>query len=242
MLGGKVALRIEDSKTESGTAGFDERMQDDLHWLGLEWDGPILRQSQQVGQYMAAGNHLRDQGLLYPCFCTDAEVTTPSPGPAPDGSPLYAGTCKHLDRGDIITRLESDAVQFRLDAEAAIARAGMLTYSAVAPLITDRPQIRYARPEIWGDIVLQAQGTPSSPRLRTVIDDAAQGITHVFVDRAMAAEADIQTLLQTMLGLPSPVYAFRRVLADDQQNRHKPLAELRAAGWTPADIRRSVGL
>lgn len=240
MLGGKVALRMEDSKTKSGTAGFDEMIRDDLHWLGLEWAGPILRQSEQLGQYVAAGDHLRVQGLLYPCFCSDAEIAAASPRPAPDGSPLYAGTCKQLDRGAIITRLErGDAVRFRLDTAGAIAMAGMVTYSAVAPLITDRPQIRYARPEIWGDIALQAQGAPASRILRAVIDDAAQGITHVVLDRGLEAESDIRALLLTVLGLPSPIYAFHRGVP--YPGADQPLAELRAAGWTPAEIRAAVG-
>jgi glutamyl-Q tRNA(Asp) synthetase len=249
LLGGTALLRIEDIDAERSKPEFVAAIMADLAWLGLDWPEPVLQQSQRMDAYADAGNHLRGQGLLYPCFCSRSEIAAAAKGTDPDGAPLYPGTCRHLDRGAQIERLErGDPVQFRLDTEAAMARAGMLTFTVVGPLVTDRPQIRHARPERWGDVVLQRKGTPTSYHLSVVVDDAAQGITHVTRGRDMEAATDIHVLLQMLLGLPSPIYHFHRLILDDEGKKlakskgSQSLADLRAQGWTQADVRRAVGL
>ena len=249
LLGGTALLRIEDIDAERSKPEFVAAIMADLAWLGLDWPEPVLQQSQRMGAYADAGNHLRGQGLLYPCFCSRSEIAAAATGTDPDGAPLYPGTCRHLDRGAQIERLErGDPVQFRLDTEAAMARAGMLTFTVVGPLVTDRPQIRHARPERWGDVVLQRKGTPTSYHLSVVVDDAAQGITHVTRGRDMEAATDIHALLQMLLGLPSPIYHFHRLILDDEGKKlaksrgSQSLADLRAQGWTQEDVKRAVGL
>jgi glutamyl-Q tRNA(Asp) synthetase len=249
LLGGTALLRIEDIDAERSKPEFVAAIMEDLTWLGLDWPEPVLQQSQRMDDYADAGNHLRGQGLLYPCFCSRSEIAAAATGTDPDGAPLYPGTCRHLDRGAQIERLErGDPVQFRLDTEAAMARAGMLTFTVVGPLVTDRPQIRHARPERWGDVVLQRKGTPTSYHLSVVVDDAAQGITHVTRGRDMEAATDTHVLLQMLLGLPSPIYHFHRLILDDEGKKlakskgSQSLADLRAQGWTQADVRRAVGL
>ena len=248
-LGGTALLRIEDIDSERCKPEFTAGIYEDLQWLGLNWPAPVMLQSQRMDVYAAAGNQLRDQHLLYPCFCSRTDVAALATRTDPDGAPLYPGTCRHLDRGDQIERLQrGDPVQFRLDTEAALARAGMLTFSVVGPLVTDRPQIRYARPERWGDVVLQRKGTPTGYHLSVVVDDAAQGITHVTRGRDMEAATDLHVLLQLLLNLPTPIYHFHRLILDDDgrklaKSKGSPsLASLRDAGWTPDDIRRAVGL
>ena len=111
----------------------------------------------------------------------------------------------------------------------------------------DRPQIHYIRPERWGDVVLQRKGTPTSYHLSVVIDDAAQGVTHVTRGRDMEASTDIHVLLQFLLGLPSPIYNFHKLLLDHDgkklsKSRGSPsLQDLRNAGRTPEDIRHALG-
>ena len=248
-LGGTALLRIEDIDSERCKPEFTAGIYEDLQWLGLNWPAPVMLQSQRMDVYAAAGNQLRDQHLLYPCFCSRTDVAALATRTDPDGAPLYPGTCRHLDRGEQIERLQrGDPVQFRLDTEAALARAGMLTFSVVGPLVTDRPQIRYARPERWGDVVLQRKGTPTGYHLSVVVDDAAQGITHVTRGRDMEAATDLHVLLQLLLNLPTPIYHFHRLILDDDgrklaKSKGSPsLASLRDAGWTPDDIRRAVGL
>jgi glutamyl-Q tRNA(Asp) synthetase len=248
-LGGIALLRIEDIDLERSKPEFVAAIFQDLHWLGFSWPEPVMLQSERMDIYADAGNHLRDQGLLYPCFCSRTELAASSEGNDPDGAPLYPGTCRHMQRGEQIERLErGDPVQFRLDVEKAMDRVGMLTFSVVGPLITDRPQIRHAWPERWGDVVLQRKGMPTSYHLSVVVDDAAQGITHVTRGRDMEAATDIHALLQMLLGLPSPIYNFHKLILNDDGKKlaktrnSEGLADLRAKGWTPEDVRRAVGL
>ena len=248
-LNGIALLRIEDIDTERCKPEFVDAIMADLHWLGLDWPTPVMMQSERFDVYADAGNRLRDADLLYPCFCTRSEIAALATDTDPDGAPLYPGTCRHLHRGEQIERLQSgDPVQFRLDMQGATARAGMLTFSLVGPLITDRPQIRYARPERWGDVVLQRKGTPTSYHLSVVVDDAAQAISHVTRGRDMEAATDLHVLLQMLLGLPSPIYHFHRLILDDDgrklsKSKGSPsLGSLRDQGWTPADVRQALGL
>ena len=248
LLRGTALLRIEDTDPQRSKPEFAKAIVDDLSWLGLQWPEPVLVQSARFEIYAQAGNQLRDMDLLYPCFCSRTEVAEHATETDPDGAPLYPGTCRHLDRGTVIERLQrGDPVQFRLDTSQAIERAGMLSYSVVGPLVTDRPQIRYARPQRWGDVVLQRKGTPTSYHLSVVVDDAEQGITHVTRGRDMEAATDIHILLQMLLGLPSPIYNFHRLILDDEGKKlaksrgSQSLADLRQQGWTPDDVRRAVG-
>ena len=247
-LGGIAHLRIEDIDLNRCKPEFTEAIIEDLHWLGLEWPEPVMVQSERFAIYADAANHLRDLGLLYPCFCSRTEIAETSTDTDPDGAPLYPGTCKHLSSRERIERLErGDPVQFRLDVDRARAMAGMLTYTVIGPTILDRPGIRYARPERWGDVVLQRKDVPTSYHLSVVVDDAAQGITHVTRGRDLEAATDIHVLLQMLLGLQSPAYHFHRLLlADDgeklsKSKRSQSLRDLRAQGWTAEDIRRAVG-
>jgi glutamyl-Q tRNA(Asp) synthetase len=249
VLGGSALLRIEDTDPERSKPEFVAAIFEDLAWLGLRWPEPVLQQSKRFDIYADAGNELRDQHLLYPCFCSRSEIAARASETDPDGAPLYPGTCKHLHRGEQIERLErGDPVQFRLDTASALSRVGMLTFTVVGPLVTDRPQIRHARPERWGDVVLQRKGTPTSYHLSCVVDDAAQGVTHITRGRDMEAATDLHVLLQMLLGLPSPIYHFHKLILDDTGKKlaksrgSESLADLRAKGWTAEDVRRAVGL
>lgn len=248
LLEGTALLRMEDTDPERCKPEFAAAIIADLHWLGLSWPEPVLVQSERFDIYAAAANRLRDADLLYPCFCSRAEIAAAASDADPDGAPLYPGTCRHLDRGIQIERLErGDPVQFRLDTERAMALAGMLSFSVAGPLVTDRPQIRFARPERWGDVVLQRKGTPTSYHLSVVVDDAEQGITHVTRGRDMEAATDFHVLLQMLLGLPTPIYTFHKLILDDTGKKlskskgSQSLADLRNAGWTPQDVRRHLG-
>src|SRR5690606_42060718 len=121
------------------------------------------------------------------------------------------------------------------------------TFTVAQPTPRDRPQIRYARPGRWGDVVIQRKDVPTSYHLCVVVDDAAQGITHVTRGRDMEAATDIHVLLQFLLGLPSPSYTFHKLLLDDDGRKlaksrgSETLADLRAAGWTPERVREELG-
>ncbi|SMQ86296.1 glutamyl-Q tRNA(Asp) synthetase [Devosia lucknowensis] len=248
MLDGTVYLRIEDIDIQRCKPEFTQAIVEDLEWLGLSWAEPVLLQSERFDIYAEAANRLRQADLLYPCFCSRAEIAAAAQGSDPDGAPLYPGTCRHLSNAERIERLErGDPVQFRLDTGKARDRTGMLTYSVIGPTLNDRPQIRYARPERWGDVVLQRKDTPTSYHLSVVVDDAAQGVTHLTRGRDLEAATDIHVLLQMLLGLPTPIYHFHRLLLGDDGGKlakskgSQSLRDLRAQGWTPDDVRRAVG-
>jgi glutamyl-Q tRNA(Asp) synthetase len=248
-LGGTAHLRIEDIDLGRCKPEFTQAIFEDLRWLGLAWPEPVLYQSERFDLYADAANRLRDMDLLYPCFCTRAEIAENSTSTDPDGAPLYPGTCRHLSNAERIERLErGDPVQFRLDTEAAMARTGMLTFTVIGPTILDRPQIRYARPQRWGDVVLQRKDTPTSYHLSVVVDDAAQGITHVSRGKDLEAATDIHVLLQMLLSAPTVCYHFHRLVKDDAGEKlskskgSQSLRDFRSLGWTPDDVRRALGV
>lgn len=247
-MGGRFLLRIEDTDITRSKPEFTDAIFEDLSWLGLEWEEPVWRQSDRFEAYAAGADRLSRRGLLYPCFCSRTEIAAVSAGTDPDGAPIYAGTCRHLAPAEVEQRLAGGRdVQWRLKTDAATALTGLLPYTVAAPTPIDRPQIRYARPERWGDVVLQRKGTPTSYHLSVVIDDDAQGVTHVTRGRDMEPSTDIHVLLQMLLGLASPVYTFHKLILDDDGRKlakskgSTSLRSLREAGTTPEDVRRELG-
>lgn len=247
-LGGTFLLRLEDTDITRSRPEFAQAICEDLHWLGLSWPEPVMVQSTRFPIYAAVADRLRDRDLLFPCFCSRTDVIAHSIGTDPDGAPLYGGTCRHLGESEIAERLDrGDPVQYRLRGAEAIALAGPLTFTIAAPTPLDRPQIRYARPELWGDVIIQRKGTPTSYHLSVIIDDHAQGVTHVTRGRDMEPSTDIHVLLQMLLGLPQPIYTFHKLIHGEDgrklsKSKGSPtLRSLRETGWTAADVRAAVG-
>jgi len=247
-LGGQFLLRLEDIDPTRSKPEFAAAILEDLTWLGLNWPEPVMRQSERLPIYQQAAARLTEMDLLYPCFCSRAEIAAAAVGIDPDGAPLYGGTCRHLPRDVATERLaHGEPAAFRLDTERAMALTGPLTFTLAQPTPLDRPQIRYARPERWGDVVIQRKETPTSYHLSVVVDDAAQEISNVTRGRDMEAATDIHVLLQMLLGLPSPVYTFHRLILDADGRKlakskgSASLRDLRAAGWTAADVKRELG-
>ena len=247
-LGARFLLRIEDIDRARCKPEFTEAIFEDLAWLGLEWEQPVLSQSERMNAYAEAAAELRSQGLIYPCFCSRTEVAAHADGSDPDGAPIYGGTCRHLSDDEIEAHLRAGQIpQWRLATDDATERLGVMTYSIAGPSPADRPQLRYAQPQRWGDAVVVRKDTPTSYHLSVVVDDAAQGITHVTRGRDMEAATDLHILLQRLLGLPSPIYTFHKLILDDEgrklaKSKGSPsLASLRDEGWTPDDVRRAVG-
>jgi len=247
-LGGDFLLRLEDIDTTRCKPEFAEAIFEDLRWLGLDWPEPVMHQSDRFDAYADAATRLRDMDLLYPCFCSRTDVAASATGTDPDGAPIYGGHCRDLSADEIDRRLAAgEKPQWRLRTDAAHALTGMLTYTVAMPAPLDRPMIRHARPALWGDVVLIRRDTPASYHLSVVVDDAAQGITHVTRGRDMEAATDIHVLLQMLLGLSQPIYTFHRmILGEDGKKLSKSkgspsLRSLRESGWTAADIRAAAG-
>ena len=254
-LGGRFLLRIEDIDTGRCREEFVRGIFDDLAWLGLSWEEPVLRQSEHFDRYRAAARRLEDEGLLYPCFATRAEIAAAAraqPGLTdPDGAPLYPGLHKGLDRGEIDERkARGEPFALRIDMEKAIARArGMsggqdLDYTALDA--AGPPARMVAEPQRWGDAVIVRKDVPTSYHLAVVVDDALQGVTHVTRGKDLEAATGLHRLLQVLLGLPAPLYHHHALITDEdgrklsKSARDTALASLRRSGATAEEIRQRL--
>ena len=242
--GGVFLLRIEDIDGTRSRPEFIAAIERDLAWLGLAWDGPVLLQSQRLAYYAEAIDRLIAMGLLYPCFCTRAEIAASLSAPHGDGGPIYPGTCRHLAQNERERRMAGEEHAWRLD----LARALDLL-SPAAEEMPEQPRhegplswrdelagVVTAIPQIHGDVILARKDAPASYHLAVTIDDAAQGVTHVVRGNDLFAATHIHRLLQALLGLPTPVYHHHALLADAsgmrlaKRNRAPTLESLRAAG------------
>ncbi len=252
---GRFLLRIEDIDATRCRPEYEAAIYEDLAWLGLAWDEPVRRQSEQFAAYRAAIERLDAQGLVYASFESRAEIAqlvrareASGPWPCdPDGAPLYPGDARTLAAEERARRIAAgEPYALRLDMAAAVARAGSLTWrerdadGRVATVAAD--------PAAWGDVVLARKETPTSYHVSVVVDDAAQAITDVVRGRDLRAATAVHRLLQALLGLPAPVYEHHLLILDadgrklSKSTQATGLRELRAGGATPADIRRMVGL
>ncbi|NBC32747.1 MAG: tRNA glutamyl-Q(34) synthetase GluQRS [Alphaproteobacteria bacterium] len=240
--GGRFLLRIEDIDPGRCRPEYDAAIREDLAWLGLGWDGPVLRQSDRLAAYAEALQRLSDLGVLYPCFCTrkDIQAEIARLGQAPHGpdGPLYPGTCRHLDPAEREARLaRGEAHAVRLDVGLADRLAGPLAWH-------DHEEGRQtARPALLGDVILARKDSPASYHLSVVVDDAAQGVTLVTRGRDLFHATHLHRLLQALLGYAVPLYHHHGLITDEAGRRlakrsdAAALRALRAAGASPAEIR-----
>jgi glutamyl-Q tRNA(Asp) synthetase len=252
--GGRLLLRTEDIDATRCRPEFEAAIYEDLAWLGIVWETPVRRQSEHLADYREALEKLSAHGLIYPSFETRAEIAkfvaqreASGRWPRdPDGAPLYPGTAKLLSSDERRRLLESDTpYALRLDMAAACARAGSLGWREHG----EGPDGEAgAQPEAWGDVILARKETPTSYHLSVVVDDALQGVTEVVRGQDLFWSTGVHRLLQQLLGLPEPTYRHHRLILDAEGRKLSKsteatgLRELRAAGATPAGIRRLVGL
>lgn len=198
--GGRFRLRIEDIDGPRSRADFVEEIFADLAWLGLMPDGEPGFQSRRVASYARAADRLRDDGLLYPCVCTRAEIAAAATRSGPDG-PVYPGTCKGR-------AVDPEGAAWRLDVAAACARTGPLEWT------DERAGVQAARPDLLGDVVLVRKDLPASYHLAATVDDAADGVTLVTRGMDLFAATHVHRLLQELLGLAVPVWHHHPLLVE----------------------------
>jgi glutamyl-Q tRNA(Asp) synthetase len=255
--GGRLLLRIEDIDTARCRPEFEAAIYEDLAWLGIAWENPVRRQSEHLADYSKALEKLSAQGLIYPSFESRAEIArlvaqreADAPWPRdPEGVPHYPGAAKSLPPDERARLLESGApYALRLDMAAACAHAGDLVWTEQGEGPGGETGTIAARPQAWGDVILARKETPTSYHLSVVVDDALQGVTEVVRGADLFRSTAVHRLLQQLLGLPQPAYRHHRLVLDGEGRKLSKstaatgLRELRAAGTTPADIRRLAGL
>lgn len=218
--GGRVILRVEDLDTARCPRRYADQMEADLRWLGLDWDegpgaggadGPYY-QSRRTALYQAALERLTDLGLVYPCFCTRAELHAASAPHREDGQVVYAGTCRRLTAAEAAerARLRSPALRLRVpEEESAFTDGHMGVY-------------RENLARDCGDFLLRRSDGMFAYQLAVVVDDAAMGITEVVRGADLLSSTPRQLLLYRLLGLPAPSFIhFPLLLAPDGRRLSK---------------------
>ena len=250
--GGRFLLRIEDTDFTRCRPEYEATILDDLAWLGLDWEQPVRRQSDHRADYDAALERLRNMGVLYRCFRTRRELMElagmaahaddPVDAQAFAGGPVSADEeAERLGRGE--------AFAWRLSLTAA--RARLSDFSALTWVEQGRdpghdPGMRHAEPDALGDMVLGRKDIGAGYVIASVIDDAAQGISHVIRGEDLIPTTSIQRVLQALLDLPTLVYRHHPLLLGPdgrryaKRDRSVTLAELRAQGMTAETLRAEL--
>lgn len=258
---GQFVLRIEDIDTTRSRPHWERQILDDLDWLGLRWDGEVLRQTDRIDAYGAALKMLWQQGFVYGCTCNRRDIESAASAPqegaprlGPDGL-VYPGTC----RGQITARNTGpdlpQGLALRLDLDRALATLDLSqplafqeegrTQGIPQGLIELEPSDAISD---IGDIIISRKNFSGSYHLSVVLDDAAQNITDVIRGADLFDATFIHIVLQRLLDLPTPIYHHHRLIRDETGKRlakrddARAIARYRDDGATPADIRRMVGL
>ncbi|WP_299983386.1 tRNA glutamyl-Q(34) synthetase GluQRS [uncultured Ruegeria sp.] len=248
--GGEFLLRIEDIDQSRSRPQWETQIYDDLHWLGLRWPQPVMRQSDRLGQYRQALEALIDLGLVYPCGCKRADIETAAGAPqegmpqfGPDGR-IYPGTCRKRPLSDAGSQ---DVL--RLDMNKAIIASELRTFCETGEAFAGaHPLDANTLLDAVGDIILVRRNMGSSYHLSVVVDDADQNITHVVRGQDLFDATQIHVLLQGLLELPTPVYHHHRLIRDTTGKRlakrddARAISLYRQQGASPAEIRAMVGL
>ena len=244
--GGRFVLRIEDIDVTRCRPGFEAAICEDLAWLGLRWETPVLRQSEHLADYRRALDELAARGLVYRCFRTRREVLE-AMASAPHGPPEgFRGAALAPD--EEARRLAAgEPFAWRLSLETALARAGPLSFvEAGEGPGGERGAIAVdARPA--GDVVLARKDVGVAYHLAVVIDDARQAVTEVIRGRDLFEATHIQRLLQALLGLPEPRYRHHPLVAGPdgrrlaKRDRAETLRAIRERGVSAAEVRAELG-
>ena len=209
--GGRFLLRIEDLDQTRSRPQFVQGIRDDLAWLGLRFTPPVLVQSERAGAYARALEALRERGLVYPCFCTRADIAQSLTAPHGDAAASYPGTCRGLP--DDPGRRVATPHSWRLDSGQALEIAGVPSWRE------DGGRRFTAAPGDIGDAILARKDAPAAYHLACVVDDAASGVTLVVRGEDLRPSTPVQRLLQRLLGLPEPTYLHHPLVVHEDGRR-----------------------
>lgn len=256
-MGGRFLVRIEDVDGTRARADHVAGILEDLCWLGLSFEPEIRYQSAHLADYEAALRKLDELGLVYTSFASrkeiQAEIGRHAGWPRdPDGAPLFPPFERALPGEEVETRLaRGDLHARRLNMDRALALVpevsgpGLFWQESADPGFGALRAVR-AEPQVWGDILLSRKDAPASYTLAVVVDDAAQGVSHVVRGQDLFHASATQRLLQQLLGLPVPLYHHHRLIVDgagrklSKSLKSTSLKALRAEGMTAEAVRQMV--
>lgn len=250
--GGRFVLRIEDIDPTRCRPEFEAAILEDLAWLGLDWETPVRRQSDHLGEYTAVIEALDARGLLYRCFRTRKEVMD-AIGDAPHGPVEAARPGPHAPEEEARLLAEGRPFAWRLSLDRARAELGEAAWGALSFLEEGagpdgESGVVAARPETAGDVVLARKDAGVAYHLAVTHDDALQGITHVIRGQDLFEATHVQRLIQALMGWPAPIYRHHRLLTGPdgrryaKRDRSVTLAELRERGVTAQALRAEIGV
>lgn len=239
---GRFILRLEDIDTVRCKREFEQVILDDLIWLGLDWEEPVRRQSEHFGDYDAVLERLQALGVVYRCFKTRREILEDI-ARAPHGiGDVYPGPVAAMSADEEAERIATGRpFAWRLSLDRCRDALGA-RYRAMR-FVEDGTGEQLADPAPLGDVILARKDVGTSYHVAVVHDDALQGISHVIRGKDLAALTPLHVLLQTLLGLPTPVYRHHRLLLDEngerfaKRNQSVTLKSLRESGMTPPELR-----
>jgi glutamyl-Q tRNA(Asp) synthetase len=245
--GGRLLLRMEDTDPTRCRREFEVGILEDLAWLGVGHETLPRRQSEHWPDYADALGRLQSLGLVYPCFCTRGEIAARAGGARdPDSAPIHRGPCcDPLDPAVAARLARGEPHALRLNVAVAAAQTGELAFAEYGE--GELAAEAAATPLDWGDVALSGKARPATYHLAVVVDDALQGVTDVVRGRDLLPSTSIHRLLQALLCLPVPRYRHHRLLLDAEGAKlsksaaSTPLADLRAAGVTAAQLRAALG-
>ncbi len=252
-VGGQFVLRIEDIDSGRCKPEYEEAILQDLDWLGLQWEEPVVRQSEHRETYRETLRILETLGVTYPCFCTRKEIQEEAARSlhAPHGPEgiLYPGTCRSLSPEQIEQRLATgDRPVVRLDlARARTLIGGEIYFEEIGRGPEGKTGTILCAPELLGDIVLARKDIGVSYHLCVVADDARQQINLVARGEDLFHATSIQRLLQELLGLPAPTYDHHKLILAangrrlSKRDEDQSIRSLREAGHSARDIRQQLG-
>ena len=230
--GGEVVLRVEDLDRERSKPGFVDAVQRDFERLGLTWDrGPYFQHDRDEA-YQAALDQLDARGLLYPCYCTRADLHAAS-APHRGEKPVYPGTCRGLSPVERAARRDAGRTP-----------ATRLRVPDETVAFHDLVQGDYAQDlaRECGDFLGRRSDGAFAYQLAVVVDDAAQGVTSVVRGVDLLCSTPQQIHLQRLLGLPEPSYAHVPLVVAEagrrlsKRDRDAALDELIARFGTPEAV------
>jgi len=242
---GRFLLRMEDYDRARSRPEFEAAIHEDLAWLGLAWEEPVLRQRDRFPAYEAALAELDRLGLLYPAFLSRAEIAAAASAGLrdPDGAPLYPGGESDWSNARRKQAIDSGApYALRLDMRRALAGLRSLTWDEADPFSCGPTKPKQADPAAWGDVLLARKEVRASYHLAVVVDDAHQGVTDVVRGRDLEAATSVHRMLQTLLGLPAPRYFHHRLVLDEtgaklsKSRDSETIRHRRERGETPAEL------
>ncbi|MHC4376740.1 MAG: tRNA glutamyl-Q(34) synthetase GluQRS [Planctomycetota bacterium] len=232
--GGRVVLRSEDLDRTRCKPEYEDAFLRDLEWLGLTWDGPLLRQSDDLEPYERATEQLLAGGHAYACTCTRKDILAAQSAPHTSGEELrYPGTCRGR-WADVATAEATAGTPAGVRFDVGEARVAYPDELAGAQL--HHPQAE------CGDFLLLRRDGVISYQLAVVVDDARQGVTEVLRGSDLLPSAARQMLLQRDLGLALPRQLHVGLVRDPEGRRLSKrdgdleLAELRERGVPPARL------